>query len=138
MPQRPGNKRVLLVDDSGTVIALEKLLLRDEPLELTTAHNGRQALEVALERVPDLILLDVVMPELDGIECCRRLRAEPLTAHVPVIMVTTKGNQAMVDAAFEAGCNDYVTKPIDKVQLLQKVRRLLAPGVTASEPVLHD
>jgi PleD family two-component response regulator len=127
-------RKILLVDDSTTVIALERLILRDEEAEIVTATNGRLALELAVQQAPDLILLDIVMPEMDGVECCRRLKSNPLTSAVPVIMVTTKGNQKMVDSAFEAGCDDFVTKPIDKVDLIQKIKRLLrsqtesAPG----------
>ena len=123
--------KILLVDDSLTVLALERLLLRDEHVELSTASNGRQALEVARRTQPDLILLDVVMPEMDGIECCRQLRASPATRAIKIIMVTTKGNPAMVEAAYKAGCNDFVTKPIDKLDLLTKIQRTLGARMPA-------
>jgi len=116
-------KRVLLVDDSATVIMLEKMVLRDEACEIFTASNGTLALEAAVRHRPDIILLDIVMPEMDGIECVRRLKRSDLTGHIPVIMVTTKGNPTMLSAAYEAGCDDFITKPIDKVELLQKLRR---------------
>ena len=117
--------KILLVDDSLTVLAVERLLLRDEHVELSTAGNGQEALELASRTRPDLILLDVVMPEVDGIECCRQLRANPATRSIKIIMVTTKGNPGMVEAAFEAGCDDFVTKPLDKAELLQKLRQTL-------------
>jgi len=116
-------KRVLLVDDSATVIALEKMVLRDEHCEIFTASNGVLAIEVAIRERPDIILLDIVMPEMDGIECVKRLKSNHLTSHIPVIMVTTKGNPTMLSAAYEGGCDDFITKPIDKIELLQKLRR---------------
>lgn len=111
------------------MIAFEKLLLRQEDVEFLTASTGRQAIEAAKRDVPDLILLDIVMSEMDGLECCRRLRASPLTSEVPIIMVTTKGNQEMVQAAFMAGCTDFVTKPLDKVELIRKIRKHSRPDV---------
>lgn len=119
------SKKVLLVDDSLTVLRLQALILRNEDVELFTASNGRDGLQMAMRAKPDLILLDVVMPEMDGIECCRRLKANPLTRLIPIIMVTTKGNPSTVDAAFEAGCDDFVTKPIDRVDFLRKVQWML-------------
>ncbi len=123
--------KLLLVDDSLTVLALERLMLRDEHVELSTASNGRQALEQARRTKPDLILLDVVMPEMDGIECCRQLKSNPTTRSIRIIMVTTKGNPAMVEAAYKAGCDDFVTKPIDKLELIQRIRRTMGSRMPA-------
>ena len=114
-------KKVLLVDDTETVSLFEKMMLRDLSLSLRTASNGICALEEVGKNPPDLILLDVVMPELDGIETCRRLKENPATKDIPVVMVTTKGEPEMVERAFEAGCDDYITKPLDKIELLSKV-----------------
>ncbi|MFT3927001.1 MAG: response regulator [Myxococcales bacterium] len=125
------------MDDSLTVLALERLMLRDENVEILTATTGRQALDVAMRLRPGLILLDIVMPEMDGIECCRRLKSNPLTQHIPIIMVTTKGNQTMVDAAFKARCDDFVTKPIDRLDFLQKLRRWMPRPSRAPEGQSH-
>jgi len=125
-------KRVLLVDDSATVISLEKMVLRDEACEIFTATNGVLAIEAAIRHRPDIILLDIVMPEMDGIECVKRLKRNDLTSHIPVIMVTTKGNPTMLSAAYEGGCDDFITKPIDKVELLQKLRRYWDGSPTVS------
>ena len=121
-------KRILLVDDSSTVLSLEKLMLRDSGYELHTARDGAEVPEQVNRCPPDLILLDVVMPKVNGIECCRRLKADAATQRIPVIMVTTKGNQAIVSDAFAAGCDDFVTKPIDKVELLDKIRTHIGSG----------
>lgn len=124
-------KRVLLVDDSATVISLEKMVLRDENCEIFTAANGVLAIEAAIRERPDIILLDIVMPVMDGIECVKRLKSSHITGHIPVIMVTTKGNATMVSQAYEGGCDDFITKPIDKVELLQKLRRYWDAGSKA-------
>jgi CheY-like chemotaxis protein len=76
--------------------------------------------------IPDIILLDIMMPEMDGIEFCRELRTKPDCGEVPVIMVTTKGEDQKIQEAFDAGCNDYVTKPINKLLLLSKIKNFVA------------
>jgi len=121
-----GRKKILLVDDAKTVILMEQMILNRPDLQLITASDGDQAIEVALAENPDLILLDVVMPTLTGIEVCQRLRSEPATKSTPIIMVTTRGEEQYIDAARAAGCTDYVTKPLDAALLLHKVRSLLS------------
>lgn len=120
------NKRVLLVDDSQTVIQFEKMLLRDMGFEITAAKNGRLALQEIAARRPDLVLLDMVMPDMDGMETLRHLKGNPETKTIPVVVVTTKGDPELVAQALEAGCDEYVTKPIDKAELLAKLKRLLS------------
>lgn len=115
-------KRILMVDDSATVLSFEKLMFRNEGYELVTASNGVEALKVVRETPPDLILLDVVMPQMDGLQCCRALKKDEVTKAIPVIMVTTKGDQAMITEAYAAGCDDFITKPIARSELLQKVK----------------
>ena len=119
-------KKILLADDSGTAVMMEKMILKGEPYELLVAGDGLQAVDLALEERPDLILLDVVMPVMDGFEACRQLRAREATRTVPIIMVTTRGAEEHVETGFESGCSDYVTKPIDGLELLAKVRNYLA------------
>jgi DNA-binding response OmpR family regulator len=118
-------KKILLVDDSGTILMMEKMILAREPYDILTAKDGHEALEkVAAER-PDLILLDVVMPDLTGFEVLRKLRAQDTTRSTPVIMVTTRGEGDNVETGYASGCNDYVTKPIDSTELLTKIRNCL-------------
>ena len=119
-------KKILLVDDSVTTVMMEKMILRWGPYELLVAEDGQQAVDLALKERPDLILLDVVMPVMDGFEACRQLRAQEATRTVPIIMVTTRGAEEHVAAGFESGCSDYVTKPINGLELLAKVRNYLA------------
>lgn len=118
-------KKVLLVDDSSTTLFMEKMVLEGEPVDLVTAGDGHEAVSKALEERPDLILLDVVMPNMDGFEACRALRAREETRGIPIILVTTRGEEAHMETGFAAGCNDYVTKPINTTELLTKVRNFL-------------
>ena len=114
-------KRILLVDDTRTVVMAEKMMLAGQGFEIDTATNGLEALARVAELRPDLILLDIMMPGLDGIETCRRLKANEATRQIPVVMVTTKGERQKVEESFLAGCDDYLTKPLNKSELLAKV-----------------
>ena len=118
-------KKVLLVDDMRTVIMSEKMMLAGQGYEIETASDGLEAIAKVAAKKPDIILLDLMMPRMNGIETCERLKGDPETCDIPIIMVTTKGEKDKVQAAFAAGCNDYVTKPINKMQLLTKMRNLL-------------
>jgi CheY-like chemotaxis protein len=118
-------KKILLVDDSGTILMMEKMILAREPYDLVTAKDGKEAIEKAATERPDLILLDVVMPHLTGFEVLEELRAHESTKATPVILVTTRGEAANVEAGYAGGCNDYVTKPINSVELITKVRNYL-------------
>jgi len=115
-------KKILVVDDSKTALFMVLTILRKERYELVTAGDGQQALEVAGAERPDLILMDVVMPNKTGFEACRELKQREDTKGIPVILVTTRGEGENVEAGFESGCNDYVTKPINALELLTKVR----------------
>lgn len=119
-------KRILLVDDMKTVIMVEKKMLASEDLEIHVATDGLEALECIKSSRPDIILMDMMMPNLDGVETCRRIKSVPETNSIPVILVTTPGEEDRVKAAFAAGCDDYVTKPINKLTLITKLRALLA------------
>lgn len=118
-------RRILLVDDSSTVLTFERLMLRDEGFELHTARDGSEALAAVQREHFDLVLLDIVMPNINGLECCRQLKHDEQTRAVPVIIVTTKGDQGMVADAYKAGCDDFITKPIDRLELLEKVRKFV-------------
>jgi len=118
-------KKILLVDDSNTVLMMERMILSAERYEISTARNGREAVERARSSRPDLILLDVVMPELDGFGALSILRQDASTRDIPVIMVTTRSEAASMETGYSRGCNDYVTKPVNSAELLAKVRSLL-------------
>ena len=122
-------KKVLLVDDSNTVILMEKMILAKGPYDIVVARDGVEGIAKAKSEKPDVILLDVMMPNMDGLTACAELRRDPATAHIPIIMVTTRGEEQNIETAFRNGCNDYVTKPISGIELLTKLNNIL--GVAA-------
>ena len=119
-------KKILVVDDSKTALFMVTTILKREPYDLVTAHDGQQAVEMAVTERPDLILMDVVMPRKTGFEACRELKHREDTKSIPVILVTTRGEGENVETGFECGCNDYVTKPVNAQELLAKVRDHIA------------
>jgi len=121
-----GKKKILVVDDSKTALFMVTTILKKEPYVLVTACDGQQALELAAAEKPDLILMDVIMPRKTGFEACRELKRREDTKSIPVILVTTRGEGENVEAGYESGCNDYVTKPINAQELLAKVRNIIA------------
>jgi CheY-like chemotaxis protein len=119
------SKKILLVDDSPTVLLMERILLRDAPYTLLSATSGEEALKTALAERPDIILMDVMMPGLDGLEVCRRLRAEEATRNTPIILVTTRSSLEALEQGYACGCNDYIVKPFEGLELRMKVANFL-------------
>ena len=118
-------KKILLVDDSNTILMMERMILTKGPYDLVTASDGEEAVEKALSERPDLILMDVVMPKMNGFDACRKIRGEESIGPTPLIMVTTRGVVQNVETGFESGCNDYVTKPINGAELMAKLKTYL-------------
>ena len=118
-------RKILLVDDSATVLMMERMILASERFQIVTATNGEEAHERARTELPDLILMDIVMPKMTGIQACRAIKDDPATKHIPIILVTTRGEAESMEAGYSSGCNDYVTKPVNSAELLGKIRNLL-------------
>ncbi len=115
-------KKVLLVDDSTTALLMEQMILKNRSdVELILARDGQEAAEKTLAELPDLIVMDVVMPRMTGIEACRQIRLQDPTSHIPIILVTTRGEPENVENGYASGCNDYVTKPINGSELITKI-----------------
>jgi CheY-like chemotaxis protein len=119
------HKKILLVDDSSTILMMERMILAKYGYELTTAGNGEEAVQKAEQEHPDLILMDVVMPRMSGLDAVRLLHDKECTSAIPVIMVTTRAEATNVETAFSNGCTDYVTKPINSLDLVTKIRSCL-------------
>ena len=117
--------RVLFVDDIPVNVRLLEAKLAAEYYDVITANSGAEALELIKSEPPDIVLLDVMMPEMDGFEVCRRIRAEPATALLPVIMVTALNEQSDRVTGLEAGADDYLTKPVRDLALFARMRSLL-------------
>jgi CheY-like chemotaxis protein len=117
--------KILVVDDTETVRLYEQMLLTGQGYDVDMAADGVDALERIAKQRPDLVLLDIMMPRMDGIECCRRIKENAKTKEIKVIMVTTKSEYGKVKEAFVAGCDDYITKPIDKSEMFTKIKDLL-------------
>jgi pilus assembly protein CpaE len=118
-------ERILIADDDRDSLKLIGLMLQRRGYEISVAQNGAQALAKAESEKPDLIILDVMMPDIDGYEVCRRLRTDPGTAQVPIIMFTAKTQVTDKVAGFQAGADDYLTKPIHPAELASRVEAML-------------
>jgi two-component system alkaline phosphatase synthesis response regulator PhoP len=117
--------KILLVDDEPDILELVKYNLQKEGYEVHLAENGRKAIKVAKSIIPDLILLDVMMPEMDGVETCLEMRSIPSLKHVIVAFLTARGEDYSQIAGFDAGADDYITKPIKPRVLVSRVKGLL-------------
>ena len=116
---------MLIVDDIPTNVRLLEARLTAEYFEVRTASSGRQALAICAEGTTNIILLDVMMPEMDGFEVCERLKADPQTAHIPVLMITALDQPSDRVRGLQVGADDFLTKPVDDVQLMARVKSLV-------------
>jgi len=125
--------RILVVDDQPLNVKFLEAKLTGEYYDVLTANGGAAAIRIATEERPDLILLDAMMPDMDGYEVCRVLRDQPETMHIPVVMVTALSDSADRVLGLEAGADDFLTKPVDDLALFARVRSLLRFKVTFDE-----
>lgn len=136
-------KKILIVDDEPDILEFLQYNLRKEGYEVVTANDGRQALVVAEQTKPNLIILDIMMPELDGVETCRILRSKKEFADTPVAFLTARDEDFSQIAALDVGGDDYITKPIKPRVLLSRINALLRRSSRQSDDVvaqieLHD
>jgi DNA-binding response OmpR family regulator len=125
--------KILAVDDEATHLHLIATILRAEGFEVLTAEDGQQALDVAKRHHPDLILLDVAMPLLDGWNVLQRLRDDSSTSLTPVFLVTARAQKSDIEHGRRLGVEDYITKPFDPIDLVNRIRRLLGGAQCKSQ-----
>ena len=130
--------RILIADDVATNRIVLKVKLMAACYEILQASGGAETIECARTDAPDLILLDLMMPDMDGVAVCKRLKDDPLTAHIPIIMVTAHNDNTLKINALRAGADEFMTKPLDELTLLARVRSLLRARDTDEELRLRD
>ena len=130
------NKKILVVEDDPIALRFARYTLLQEGYQVITAPNGLEGLRKAQTENPDLIILDIMLPGIDGFEICHRLRAEPETARIPILMLTAKAQEADRQTGLKVGADDYLTKPALPSEIVRRVQALLALAEYAS-PVLE-
>jgi len=119
-------KKILIVEDEESLLKLESILLISKGFEVKGVSNGRAALEAVAEEQPDLILLDIMLPEIDGFEVCRRIKSEPATRHIPVVMLTAKKSREDMVRGEKVGADWYITKPFKSAMVIETIQRFLS------------
>jgi CheY-like chemotaxis protein len=117
--------KILLVDDVSMFLELQKSFLKLSSVHVLTAKDGVEALQMVKKESPSLVFMDLHMPHMDGIECCARIKADQATKSVTVVMITTEGKGEERQLCFKAGCDDFLTKPLDRILFLETARRFL-------------
>lgn len=133
------SKRILAVDDEKHILRLVQINLEKAGYEVVTASNGREAIERVREQLPNLIVMDVMMPEMDGFEALKTLKSDPETKRIPVIMLTAKAQDADVFHGWQSGADLYLTKPFNPMELLTFVKRIFeSQQVAAHDDAVYE
>jgi two-component system, OmpR family, alkaline phosphatase synthesis response regulator PhoP len=122
--------KILVVDDEIYIVHILDFSLGMEGYEVVTALDGEQALEKVKSEKPDLIVLDIMMPKLDGYEVCKNIKSSATTQHIPVILLSAKGRNVDQKLGFDVGADDYITKPFSPRKLVERINQLLGQTVT--------
>jgi CheY-like chemotaxis protein len=124
--KKMASKKILLVDDSCTARLVNRMIFSQKSnYVLISASDGKEAVEIARQEKPDVILMDIVMPRMTGLEACRALKKDNETSRIPVILLTTRGEEQYVQEGYASGCSDYLTKPVNDTELLDLLRAYL-------------
>jgi len=119
-------KKILIVEDEESLLKLESILLTSKGYEVRGVANGKAALDAIAEEAPDLVLLDIMLPEIDGFEVCRRIKENPETSTIPVIMLTAKKSREDMARGESVGADWYITKPFKSAMVIETIQRFLA------------
>lgn len=118
-------KKILVADDEPHILRIVKDKLSNAGFAVVSVTNGEDALSAAINEKPDLILLDVMMPKMSGFEVCQKIKADESIKHIPVILLTARGQESDIKAGLDAGASEYITKPFSPRQMLTKVKEML-------------
>jgi two-component system phosphate regulon response regulator PhoB len=133
---------ILVVDDEEDIVELVELNIAREGYKVLTCGKGEKALEIAHSKLPDMVILDLMLPGIDGLEVCRRLKSHPKTEQIPIVILSAKGEEADIVTGLELGADDYITKPFSGKVLVARVRRVLrrvtAPAGDKAAIRIHD
>jgi DNA-binding response OmpR family regulator len=119
------SSRILIIDDEPNIVLSLEYLMKREGFEVAVAGDGEEGLRAMADRCPDLVILDIMLPKLNGFEVCQRIRAEPAWGGVRVLMLTAKGRETEMKKGLEVGADAYVTKPFSTRDLVAEIHRLL-------------
>ena len=118
-------QKILIVEDEESLLKLESILLTSKGYDVRGVSNGREALEAIAEEKPDLVLLDIMLPEIDGFEVCQRIKENPATKEIPVVMLTAKKSREDMARGEKVGADWYITKPFKSVMVIETIQRFL-------------
>ncbi|WP_246559108.1 response regulator transcription factor [Citrifermentans pelophilum] len=121
--------RILIVEDEESLLKLESILLSSKGYKVVGVADGVAAIEEIFSNIPDLVILDVMLPGIDGFEVCRRIKEDPATSKIPVIMLTARKNTQDMDRGLQSGADAYITKPFKSAQLIGTIERILSNAV---------
>jgi len=119
-------KKILIVEDEESLLKLESILLTSKGFSVRGVPNGQAALDAIVQEKPDLILLDIMLPEVDGFEVCRRIKSDETTKHIPVVMLTAKKSREDMIRGESVGADWYITKPFKSAMIIETVQRFLS------------
>ncbi len=128
--------RILIVDDDQGLTQLLRLIFESKGFGVTIAHNGEQALEALARELPEAVILDIMMPGINGLQVCRQVRSDPRTTDVPIVVLTAKADPQTRQDALDAGATEYLVKPIRPSELIRHVYAVTAQPATSSAKVL--
>jgi two-component system alkaline phosphatase synthesis response regulator PhoP len=137
------SERIIIIEDEADILEVLEFNLAEEGYDVVGSQLGEQGLSLVRYDHPDLLVLDLMLPDMDGLEICRQLKADPATSRIPIVMVTAKGKESDIVLGLGLGADDYVTKPFSVAEVVARVKAVLrragaAVGARAAEPLVHD